>query len=146
MYSFLSELFVRIPFIHNFVATLNAIFIMKNFLFIIVFTFAFLNVIKANVTQVDDPIIMTEKFDNPIGGHGDPGKSSSFLYIYQSGNVFYFGEAFVGCAVTLLSNNVTVFSTVVDENGQVVIPTTLTGVFELQIIVDGVVYWAEVIL
>ena len=119
---------------------------MKKLIFVFVFTFAFLNVIKANVTQVDDPIIMTEKFDNPIGGHGDPGKSSSFLYIYQSGNVFYFGEAFVGCAVTLLSNNVTVFSTVVDENGQVVIPTTLTGVFELQIIVDGVVYWAEVIL
>ena len=119
---------------------------MKKLFFIFVFTFAFLNTIKADVNEVNVPIILTEKIDNPIIGHEGPSKSPTFLYIYQSGNVFYFGEAFVGCAVTLLSNNVTVFSTVVDENGQVVIPTTLTGVFELQIIVDGVVYWAEVIL
>lgn len=119
---------------------------MKKLFFLLVFSFAIFNMIKADVTAVDDPIILTEKFINPIGGHGDTPKSLTFLYVYQSGNVFYFGEAFVGCTVSLLYNNVTVFSTMVNENGQVVVPSTLTGVFELQITVDNVIYWAEVIL
>lgn len=119
---------------------------MKKLFFLLVFSFAFFNMIKADVMVVDDPIILTEKNDNPISGHGSPGKSLTYLYVYQSGNVFYFGEAFAGCTVSLLFNNVTVFSTVVNENGQVVVPSTLTGVFELQITVDDVIYWAEVIL
>ena len=119
---------------------------MKKVFFITVFVFAFLCLTNANVAAVDDPIILTEKIDNPVDGHGDPGKSPTYLYVYQSDNVFYFGEAFLGCTVSLLCNNVTVFSTIVDENGLVVVPSTLTGVFELQIIVDDVIYWAEVIL
>lgn len=119
---------------------------MKKLFFLLVFTFAFLNMMNANVTDGDDPIIMTPKFDNPIDGHGGPGKSSPFLYIYQSDNVFFFGEAFNGCIVNLLSNNTTEFSTVVDENGLVVVPTTLTGEFELQLMVDGVIYWAVILL
>lgn len=100
--------------------------------------------IKADVNAVDDPIILTEKFDNPIDGHGDPGKSSTFLYVYQSGNGFYFGEAFVGCTVSLLFNNVTVFSSVVNENGIVTIPPTIAGIFEMQLTVGNIVYWAEI--
>ena len=119
---------------------------MKRLFCLLVFSFACFNMIKADVTAVDDPIILTEKNDNPISGHGGPGKSLTFLYVYQSDNVFFFGEALVGCTVSLLYNNVTVFSTVVDENGLVVVPSTLIGVFELQIIVDDVIYWAEVIL
>lgn len=117
---------------------------MKKLFFLLVFTFAFFNMIKADVTAVEDPIILTEKNDNPIGGHGGPSKSPTFLYMYQSGNVFYFGEAFVGCTVSLVYNNVNVFSTVVDENGQVVVPSTLIGVYELQITVDDIIYWAEI--
>ena len=119
---------------------------MKKLFFLLVFSFAFFNMTKADVTAVDDPIILTEKIDNPIIGHEGPSKSLTFLYVYQSDNVFYFGEAFVGCTVSLLYNNVTVFSTMVNENGQVVVSSTLTGVFELQITVDNVIYWAEVIL
>ena len=118
---------------------------MKKVLFVIVFTFAFFNMTKANVTGDDDqPVILTEKLDNPIGGHGGVGKSISVLYIYQSGNIFYFGDEYEGCSVSLLLNNVTVFSTVVDENGQVAIPATLTGTFELHLIVGSVTYWGEV--
>ena len=43
---------------------------MKKLIFVFVFTFAFLNMIKADAAAVDDPIILTEKFINPIGGHG----------------------------------------------------------------------------
>lgn len=120
--------------------------IMKKLFFLLVFSFAYFNMIKADVNAVDDPIILTEKFDNPIDGHGDPGKSSTFLYMYQSGNVFSFDQSYEDCAVSLLLNNVTIFTSIVDENGQVIVPSSLTGVFELQITVDDVVYWAEVIL
>lgn len=107
---------------------------------------AFYSVLAEEV-PAGDLIVMTEKVIITSGQHEQPPKSpTSSLCIYQSDNVFYFGEAFVGCTVSLLYNNVTVFSTVVDVNGQVVIPSSLTGVFELQITVDAVVYWAEVIL
>ena len=119
---------------------------MKKLLFVFVFTFAFFNMIRADVTAVEDPIILTEKNDNPIGGHGGPSKSPTFLYMYQSGNVFSFDQSYEGCAVSLLLNNVTIFTSVVDENGQVVVPTSLSGLFELQLNVDDVIYWAEVIL
>ncbi len=119
---------------------------MKKLLFVFVFTFAFLNMIKADVAAVDDPIILTEKNDNPISGHGGPSKTPTFLYMYQSGNVFSFDQSYEDCAVSLLLNNVTIFTSIVDENGQVIVPSSLTGVFELQITVDDVVYWAEVIL
>ena len=119
---------------------------MKKLLVVFVFTFALFNMVKSNVMAVGNPIILTEKIDNPIGGHNGPSKSPTFVYIYQSNNVFYFKEAFVGCMVSLLYNNVTVFSTVVDENGQVAIPSSLTGVFELQIAVGGAIYWTEILL
>ncbi|MBR6262941.1 MAG: hypothetical protein IKR05_06970 [Prevotella sp.] len=121
---------------------------MKNkLLFLIVMLTITFNMTYARVNQFGEPIVMSEKVTNPSGTHGEPHKSpDETLCIYQNDNYFYFGESFYGCAVTLLFNNVTVFSTAVDENGQVFVPTTLTGVFELQIIVDGVVYWAEVIL
>ena len=96
--------------------------------------------------QEEDLIIMNEKVVNPIGEHGSMPKSLSFLYIYQSGHVFTFGDDHEGCEVSLLSNDTTVFSTVVDANGQVIVPSVLSGEFELQLTVGGVTYWAEVLL
>ena len=61
-------------------------------------------------------------------------------------NLTLFDQSYEDCAVSLLLNNVTIFTSIVDENGQVIVPSSLTGVFELQITVDDVVYWAEVIL
>lgn len=100
--------------------------------------------IKADVAAVDDPIILTEKIDNPIDGHGDPGKSLTFLYIYQSGNVFFFDQSYEGCGVSLLLNDVVVFSAVVDEDGLVTIPETFIGTYELQLTVGDDIYWAMV--
>ena len=117
---------------------------MKKVFFITVFVFAFLCLTNANVAAVDDPIILTEKIDNPVDGHGDPGKSPTYLYVYQSDNVFYFGEAFLGCTVSLLCNNVEVYSDIVGNDGTVAIPTSFTGTFELCITIGPQVFSAEI--
>ena len=118
---------------------------MKNVCFIFVFVFAFFSMANANVTAVDDPIILTEKIDNPIGGHGDfPKSPEATLLIYQSGNTFYFGESLAGCTVTLLLNNVEVYSAIVGNDGTVTIPTSFTGTFELCITIGSQVFSAEI--
>jgi len=92
-----------------------------------------------------DLVIMTEKVVITSGGHENPHKSPSVpLYVYQTGHQFDFGESCAGCSVTLLSGDVTVYSTSVDSNGQVMFPSSLSGTFELQLAVSDVTYWAEV--
>ena len=118
---------------------------MKKLFLLIVFAFAFLNPSKANVAADSIPIIMTEKFINPIGGQGDTPKSpEATVIIYQSGNSFYFGEAFVGCSVTLLLNNVVVYSDFVGTDGIVTIPTSFSGTFELCINIGLQVFSTEI--
>ena len=117
---------------------------MKKLLFLLVFSFAFFNMIKADVAAVDDPIILIEKFDNPIVGHEGPSKSPTLLYMSQSGNVFFFDQSYEGCAVSLLLNDVVVYSAVVDEDGLVTLPDTFSGTYELQLAVGDVIYWAMV--
>lgn len=125
--------------------TTRKIMIMKKVLFITVFLFAFFCLTNANVMAVGDPIIMTEKIDNPIDEHGEfPKSPESTLLIYQSGNTFYFGESYVGCAVTLLFNNVEVYTDIVGNDGTVTIPTNFTGSFELCITIDSHVFSAEI--
>ncbi len=118
---------------------------MKKLFLLIVFAFAFLNLTKANVAADSIPIIMTPIIDNPIDDHGTPPKSpEATLMIYQSGNSFYFGEAFVGCAVTLLLNNVVVYSDFVGTDGIVTIPASFTGTFELCLTIGTQVFSAEI--
>lgn len=119
---------------------------MKIKFFVILFAlFSCTVMIYAKVSASGDIVIMTEKVTNPSTQHGDPTKDpSSPLEIFQTDNVFFFGESYVGCVVSLLLNNVVVFSTVVDEDGLVTIPETFIGSYELQLAVGDVVYWAMV--
>ena len=94
----------------------------------------------------DDPIVLTEKFDNPIGGHGSLGKSPTTINVYQSGSTFYFGESFIGCVITLLLNNVVIYSDIVASDGTITFPESLTGTFELILTVDATDYGAFVTL
>lgn len=117
---------------------------MKKVFFITVYVFAFFCFTNANIMAVDAPIILTEKIDNPVDGHGDPGKSLTYLYVYQDGRTFHFGESFDGCAVTLLLNNVEVYSDIVGHDGTVTIPTSITGTFELCITIGSQVLSAKI--
>ena len=115
---------------------------MKKLFFIIVFAFAFFNLTKASVGE---QIILTQKIDNPIDEHGDTPKSpEATVIIYQNGNIFFFGDSFVGCTVTLLLNNVEVYSDIVGNDGTFTIPTSFTGTIELCITIGSQVFSAEI--
>ena len=119
---------------------------MKKLLFIFAFSFAIFNQVKADVMANDDPIVLNEKIDNPIGAHEDPGKSPTTINVYQNGSTFYFGESYIGCAVTLLLNNVVVYSDMVGIDGTVSFPESFSGTFELILTVGTTVYGAFVTL
>ena len=120
--------------------------IMKKLLFIFAFSFAFFNQVKVDVMANDDPIVLNEKIDNPIGAHEDPGKSPTTINVYQNGSTFYFGESYIGCAVTLQLNNVVVYSDMVGIDGTVSFPESFSGTFELILTVGTTVYGAFVTL
>lgn len=118
---------------------------MRRVIFLCTFIMLAIFYVLAENVPNGDLVVMTEKVVITSGGHENPPKSpDTLLYIYQSDNVFFFGESYEGCIVSLLLDDVTVFSTIVDENGQVVVPSSFAGVFELQLTVDNVTYWAEV--
>ncbi len=118
---------------------------MKKLFLLIVFAFSCFNLTKASVAADSIPIIMTQIIDKPIGEQGTPPKSpEATLLIYQSGNTFNFGESLVGCTVTLLFNNVVVYSDIVGTDGIVTIPQSYTGTFELCITIGSQVFAAEI--
>ena len=118
---------------------------MKKLLFIIVFAFAFLNLTKANVTEVNVPIVMTQIIDNPTEEHGESPKSpEATLLVYQNGNTIYFGESLAGCVVTLLLNNVVVYTDCVGADGIISIPASISGTFVLCINVGSQIFSAEI--
>lgn len=86
---------------------------------------------SAKSYEVEEPVIMTEKVKNPSGELGNYPKSpETTLLIYQNGNTFYFGESLAGNSITLIFNNVVVYSDVVGTDGTIIIPATFTGTFE----------------
>ena len=100
---------------------------------------------KANINQVEVPVVMTEKVVNPNGSQNEPHRSpEATLVIYQSGSIFYFGESYAGCTVTLLSDNVEVYTDIVGNDGIVTIPTSFTGTFVLCITIGSQVFSAEI--
>ena len=121
---------------------------MKNKIFIIIFMLlTTFSMTSAKNHEVEIPVIMTEKVINPSDTQGESPKSpETTLMIYQSGNTFNFGEALSGCTVTLLSNNVVVYSDFVGTDGTVTIPTSLTGTFELCVTIGTQVFSAEIVL
>lgn len=100
---------------------------------------------SASVTSESNEIEMNEKVVNPLGGQGGPHKGpETTVIIYQDDNDFDFGGGYAGFGVSLLLNDVVVFSTVVDEDGLVTIPETFSGTYELQLAVGDVIYWAMI--
>ena len=88
-------------------------------------------------------VVMNEKVVIPIGEHGSLPKSPSpCLYIYMYGNNLDFGTNLAGCPVRLVQDDEVVFSSLVETDGTVMLPTGLSGLYELQITVDDVIYSA----
>lgn len=119
---------------------------MKNKLFLVIFMLmTTFSMTSAKNHEVEIPVIMTEKVKNPLDTQGTPPKSpEATLIIYQSGNTFIFGETHVGGTVTLLLNNVVVYSDFIGTDGTVTIPASFTGTFELCLTIGTQVFSAEI--
>lgn len=99
----------------------------------------------ASIHQVEVPVIMTEKVVNPNGTHNDPHRTpDSTLVIYQSGRTFHFGESFIGCAITLLLDDIVVYSDFVGSDGNVTVSDDIIGNFELCLTIGSQVFSAVV--
>ena len=66
------------------------------------------------------------------------------LYAMQMGTNLFFNTDLVGFNVELISDEMVVFSTQIDENGSVELPENLEGEFELRLYVGENVYVALV--
>ena len=119
-------------------------FMKKKLLVLLLIIMASINTMMAQNPQDENLIVMNEKVVNPTGEHGGTPKSPNlYLYVYWYGNTLDFGMSLSGCPVQLLQDDNVVFSTLVGTDGTVVLPTNLSGLYELQITVQTITYIAE---
>ena len=103
---------------------------------IIIFLIAFLPLFGQVYAGEATLVITDYKVDNPEGGQGGAPRGPVTLpEVWQDGNVFTADASCYGLTLRLVQGGVTVFETVISavDNGEVVVPTTITGNYELQI-------------
>lgn len=97
--------------------------------------------------QADEPVIL-----HPTGKHnkGKGNKPKSPIVIpeaYIDGYTLSFDESCIGCHVTLFDEDENiVFTAIVDENGIVTLPDSLSGTFELQLERGSIMFVGEIVL
>ena len=94
---------------------------------------------------MEEPVVILTEIIDPTGDHGDPHRgSTATIYATLQDHTVAFGSEYCGCTVTLLLNNVVVYSDFVGTDGTVTIPESFTGTFELCITVGTQVFSAEI--
>ena len=114
----------------------------------IILLFAFMLTVTgySSATSGDDkPLPLTVKQDTPGSEHGSLPKSPIEIpEVYLDGNVLTFDAALEGCTVQLLDEDETVvFSDFIEENQtSLVLPSALSGTYELQIVCGDIMFYA----
>ena len=62
------------------------------------------------------------------------------IYAFQDGNILTFDASLEGADIDVVSDEMVVFSTHIDENGSVELPESLEGEFELRLYVGDMIY------
>ena len=80
------------------------------------------------------------------GAHSNPKSPILIPEVYLNGNVLTFDEALEGTTVQLLDEDDTiVFSDFIEENQtSIVFPATLTGTYELKIVMGSITFYCEI--
>lgn len=60
------------------------------------------------------------------------------------GTTLHFEHSCIGCSIHLLQDDVIVYSDVVDENGEVQLPSNLSGVYQLQLQFGSITFVGEI--
>lgn len=93
------------------------------------------------------PLVLTTKANNQGGGKL-PRSPIHFPNAYIDGHTITFDSSCIGCSITLLQDDIIIYSATVEENddmeGEVVLPDYLTGVFELQLERGSITFVGEI--
>ena len=106
---------------------------------------AFMNAVNAPGGPIP---FNTGKIDPTLGGPGGHKSPVCVPIVYQDGNVLTFETPCDGCTLQLVDEDDDVVYSIVIPAGTttLVLPATLSGTFELQIIRDNWLFYADIIL
>ena len=119
---------------------------MKNYFLILALMFS-MSTSYADNPGNGKPVPLTVKTTTPESELNPLPKSPIQIpEVYLDGNTLSFDAAIEGCEVRLLDENEdVVFSDFIEENQtSLLLPTTLTGTFELQIVRGNIIFYCEI--
>ena len=86
------------------------------------------------VSAQSRPIPVEPGINTGDNGHGDHNKAPVQLpQVWIEDNVLTFDASCVGCMIEIVQDDVVVYTTFVDLNGEVTLPSTLSGTLQLVI-------------
>lgn len=93
------------------------------------------------------PLVLTTKANSQ--GAGKPPRSPIRIpNAYIDGHILTFDSSCIGCTITLLQDDIIIYSATVEENdnmeGEVVLPDYFTGMFELQLERGSITFVGEI--
>ena len=103
--------------------------------------------LSAAMTIYADPILVTvEPTLNPDHSNGEPERSSILVpVLYIDGYTLTASDNTLGSTIRLLDeNDNVVFSTYVAIEGDINLPTTLSGTYTIQVVFDNVTFVGEI--
>ena len=105
------------------------------------------NVIGTQEAKGEEPLQFSSKPISTGGQHNPLPKSPVQIpEVYLDGHTLSFDAAIEGCEVRLLdANENVIFTDFIEENQtSLILPSTLTGTFELQIIRGNIIFYCEI--
>ena len=91
-------------------------------------------------TKYDNRIALTVKYEEASKGYGPSHRAPlKHIYVCQNGNTLLMEDC-IGCMVSIMDGDDMLFSSLVDANGIVEIPSTLVGNFQIHLLRGGKVY------
>lgn len=94
---------------------------------------------------VDETISVQLRYNDPHDeGHRLPRTPAMPITVSQTDHVFTFSECLAGETIEIVSGDTVVYTSVIGEDGTVVVPDNLTGEFTLVLYLGDKVYSAEV--
>lgn len=92
-------------------------------------------------------VVLTVTYDQPVDNQSPHQRCPPRpIIIEQNGHHFTLGEACVGDVLELFVDNKLIYSAIVDRNGRIKIPSTISGEADLRLNKGNVIYQSRVVL
>lgn len=114
---------------------------MKKILFLSLLAFAtFVSATAENKEVIINPIAHTGNEH----GNDRPRSPIQAPYVSIEDYTLFFDSSCIGCTIDLLQGDVIVYSDVVDENGEIQLPSNFSGVYQLQLKFGSITFVGEI--